>query len=140
MPDEVLSGDGSGLSSPDPGPSIFPTGVARPTATRTESKIIDVGRLHEEARFTVSGMDTFTADTYCLTGSYPVSTMTIERSVDGTTWTSTTTTVTASGQVQINGSSAYITGSNFVRFRVSTAAGATENLVRITVTSLRTTT
>ena len=52
----------------------------------------------------------------------------------------TTATVTAEGQVQITGASTYITGSNWVRFRVTTAAGSSEKLARITVTSLRTTT
>jgi len=140
MPDEVLSGDGSGLSSPDPGPSIFPMGGPRVTGSRTESQFLDLGRLHDVARFWVAGMDTFTADVYCITAAYPSSTMKIERSIDGITWTDTTATVTAEGQVQITGSTTFITGSNWVRFRVTTAAASTEKLARITVTSLRTTT
>lgn len=136
MPDEVLSGDGTGLDSPDPGPSLNPM-AARFTVGGTQTDIIDLGRAQTAVKFRVTGMDILTADVYCITAAYPSSTMKIERSIDGITWTDTTATVTAEGQVQITGSTTFITGSNWVRFRVSTAAGASESLARITITTLR---
>ncbi len=139
MPD-VLSGDGSGLdssmTSPDAGASLYPTG-SRFIPSGTQTDIIDLGRVQTAVKFRVTGMDILTANVYCMTGSYPASTLTIERSIDGITWTATGSTITATGEDQIDGTSEFITGSNWVRFRVSTAAGASENLARITITTLR---